>query len=182
MMPVTASVLHSSILLYKDEIEKVNGYDKTKLFAEDHDLFLRLIQNGCKMYNIQAPFYSYRTGIKSEAAKNIETQQKTVYLSGAEYISKSYSSGDFNSFNYLIRIGLLEYYRGDVRKARFYFLKISKLYPSKIFRIIRYLIVSFLGNRLVTSLRKSNILPNLSLIINKLFRKDMNYIHKPDIK
>jgi glycosyltransferase involved in cell wall biosynthesis len=179
MMPITASVLHSSILVYKYDIDLITGYDKTKLFAEDHDLFLRLIENGCIMHNIQLPLYSYRILNGSLASRNVETQQNNAYLSGIGYLNRKYSLSERNRFEYLFRTGLLEYYRGDVNKARNILLRIIFSEPNRILSVLRYTVVSFLGNKVIKQLRKRNILQRISFFMNKYFHKDFNSINKP---
>jgi len=179
MMPVTTSVLHSSILVYKEELNKIKGYDNSKLYNEDHDLFLRLIENGCIMHNIQIPLYSYRIGNGSLASRNMVTQQNNVYNSGISYLENKYCGNDRNSFDYLYRSALLEYYRGSVSKARKIFMKIALSYPSRIFPIMRYMIISLLGNKLVGLLRKLNVFRKISFMMNRYFHKDFNSISKP---
>jgi glycosyltransferase involved in cell wall biosynthesis len=179
MMPVTASVLHPTIMTYKKDLEVIMGYYKTKLYAEDHDLFLRLIENGCIIHNIQLPLYSYRIGNGSLASRNVETQQNNVYLSGIGYLNRRYSLSERNRFEYLFRTGLLEYYRGDVNKARNIFLRIIFSEPNRILSVLRYTVVSFLGNKVIKQLRKRNILQRISFFMNKYFHKDFNSFNKP---
>ncbi|MDR3668482.1 MAG: glycosyltransferase [Ignavibacteriaceae bacterium] len=181
MMPVTASVLHSSMLVLRENLININGYDKTKRYAEDHDLFLRLIEHGCRMHNIQSPLYYYRIGNDSEASQYSYIQQKNVYNTGAAYLQKKYLSKFKDSYIFSFRLALLEYYRGDMNKARRMFFKLFIAYPSKFSSLSRYLIVSLLGERIIRILRRRNILSKMSFLLNKIFRKDFNSIQNPGI-
>jgi len=179
MMPVTASILHSTMLVYRDNLDKINGYDNTKLYAEDHDLFLRLIESGCRMHNLQTPLCYYRIGIDSEANKYARIQQKTVYETGKAYLQKKFSSELRLSFNYLYRAALLEYYRGDMDKARSMFFKLLKAYPTKIPSFLRYLIISLFGEKIIQTLRRKNILTRMSFMFDKITGQDFNNIQNP---
>ena len=46
---------HPSLLYKKSEIIKAGNYRQYYL-CEDYDLYVRLLRNGCKCYNIQKPF------------------------------------------------------------------------------------------------------------------------------
>jgi glycosyltransferase involved in cell wall biosynthesis len=179
MMPITASVLHSSMLVLRENLIKAKGYDITKQYAEDHDLFLRLIEGGCRMHNLQTPLYYYRIGNDSEASKNSLVQQKNVYDTGIVYLQKKYLPEFKDSFNYLFRTALLEYYRGDMNRARSIFIKLLRKYPTRFPSFLRYIIISLLGEKIVSTLRKRNILSKMSFLFNKMLRKDFNTIENP---
>jgi glycosyltransferase involved in cell wall biosynthesis len=179
MMPVTASILHSTMFVYRDNIIKINGYDNTKLYAEDHDLFLRLIESGCRMHNLQIPLCYYRIGIDSEANKYAHIQQKTVYESGTAYLQKKFSAEFRMSFNYLFRDALLEYYRGDMDKARRMFFNLLRAYPTRVLSFLRYLTISLFGEKIIRALRGKNILIRMSFMFDKIIGKDFNNIQNP---
>jgi len=179
MMPVTASILHSTMLVFRENLIKINGYDNTKLYAEDHDLFLRLIESGCRMHNLQIPLCYYRIGIDSEASKYSHIQQKTVYDSGTAYLQKKFSQELRQSFDYLYRAALLEYYRGDMDKARRMFFRLLRAYPTRVLSFFRYLSISLLGGKIIRALRRRNILTRMSFMFDKIIGKDFNNIHNP---
>ena len=179
MMPVTASVLHSSMLVHRENLIKINGYDNSKLYAEDHDLFLRLIESGCRMHNLQIPLYYYRIGNDSEASKYTHIQQKSVYNSGIAYLQKKYLPESRAGFDYLFRTALLEYYRGDMNKARSMFLRLLRVFPSRSPSYIRYIIISLLGEKIIRVLRRKNILTKMNFLFNKILGKDFNEIQNP---
>lgn len=54
--------IHPTVMIRKDVLEKVDGYNASKghLRCEDYELFMRLYQLGYRGYNIQIPLFSYR--------------------------------------------------------------------------------------------------------------------------
>ena len=60
MMPIFASVLHATVLIRRNDIVEIGGYNEESLYGEDHELFLKLLLNGCMMYNIQRSLFKYR--------------------------------------------------------------------------------------------------------------------------
>ncbi|MEZ9548643.1 MULTISPECIES: glycosyltransferase [Vibrio] len=53
---------HPSVMYRKSAVLDVGGYDNV-LFFEDYHLWLKLIDSGCKFYNIQEPLVSMRAGL-----------------------------------------------------------------------------------------------------------------------
>ncbi len=79
---------HPSTMLRKSALIKAGGYRKC-MFAEDYDLYVRMIMCGCIFYNLQIPlvyvrvsddFYSRRSGV--EYLKNIISCKKNFYDMG----------------------------------------------------------------------------------------------------
>lgn len=176
MMPITASVLHPTIMTYKSILQKYK-YDETKLYSEDHALFLTLLSNGIKMYNIQESLFKYRVWSGSSAFKTREIQKKNVYNEGLNYIIENYSDPSA-SFDYYIRRGILEYYRGSMHKSRKYLIEAFRIDHGKWKTIIRYLPLTLLGDPIIKMLRENSVLPLLSRGINKLTGNDLNIVKK----
>jgi len=176
MMPILSSVCHASILTYKTVINKAGLYCKEHLYAEDLDLFLRMFSAGVKMHNIQKILYSYRIyNDDNDLTKSI-IQDNSSYILGSGYLIKS--NPDVNSFEYLYRTGLLEYYRGNISLAKKKLWAALKICPKKIITVFRYLLVSLLGDKIVKKMRKIGIPQKFSFLISKYLKLDLNTIWK----
>lgn len=88
-----------TLLYKKSEILKAGNYREFYLF-EDYDLYVRLLKNGCKCYNIQEPlvyvrvgkdFYKRRGGIKyvKTILKFKNEQLKSGYFSLVDYLKST---------------------------------------------------------------------------------------------
>ncbi|MCX6163630.1 MAG: glycosyltransferase [Ignavibacteriae bacterium] len=167
MMPFIDSVLHSSILTYKKVLIDSGGYDKEYFCAEDDELFLRLLSLGYKMYNIQKPLYKYR--IVDRPYGYYETQKSNYYKCGIKYLENQYKE---KNGEYYLRLGLLEYYRGSIKKSRLNLLKCLKYKNIKKKYLFRYLPMTFLGNKIVNYLRKKKITSKVNLYVSTKFKFD----------
>lgn len=167
MMPFIDSVLHSSILTYKKVLIDSGGYNKEYFCAEDDELFLRLLSLGYKMYNIQKPFYKYR--LVDKPYGYYETQKVNYYKCGIKYLENQYKEKDGE---YYLRMGLLEYYRGSIKKSRLNLLKCLKYKNIKKKFLFRYLPLTFLGDKIVNFLRKKKITSKVNSYVNKKFNFD----------
>lgn len=167
MMPFIDSVLHSTILTYKKVLIESGGYDKEYYCAEDDELFLRLLLLGYKMHNIQKPLYKYR--LVARPYDYYETQKVNYYKCGIKYLENYYKE---KNGEYYLRLGLLEYYRGSIKKARANFLKCLRFKSIRKKYILRYLPLTFLGERIVNLLRRKNITSRINSFVNKAFNYD----------
>ena len=88
---------HSSIIFKKHSLLKAGNY-RTYHLVEDYDMWIRMIQNGCKCYNIQKSLtyvrvskdlYKRRGGIKylKSMLKFKREQYKSNYFSLKEYVT-----------------------------------------------------------------------------------------------
>ena len=176
MMPVIASVLHATIMFYKEVVVQSGGYKENISFAEDHELFLRVLAAGYKMHNIQAPLYKYRSPNIIESREKLKLQDMNVYKNGLSYLNEKYKKLPGDKFNYYYRLGLLEYYRGSIPSSRRLLFKAIRIKPTGLNKIFRYLLISCLGDTIIKNLRSAGILNYLSLRINKYFGKDFHKI------
>ena len=92
---------HPSVVYKKSKVDLVGGYGKFDYF-EDYYLWITLLQNGCKGYNVQEPLLLMRAGDDlylrrggKEYAKCIKAFEK--HLLSVGYISR---------FNYLTQTGV----------------------------------------------------------------------------
>jgi glycosyltransferase involved in cell wall biosynthesis len=68
------TLVGASIMIYKQTLIKYGGYDESLRSAEDYDLWLRLLDEGVVVYNIQLELYRYyrsNTGSLSNNMRNI---------------------------------------------------------------------------------------------------------------
>lgn len=90
-------LIQPTVMFRKDKILAAGGYKEGRI-AEDWDLYIRTIQNGSKLYNLQEPllycrvnddFYKRRGGVK---------YLKTIL----EFKKKQYKNGFFSFSDYMI--------------------------------------------------------------------------------
>jgi len=174
MMPILNSIVHASILTTKGIYNQIGGYKKGEDYIEDHLFFLELIKKGYKLYNIQEPLYSYRLIDNSIIYMRQKEIREKSYWYGKEMIMQTYKP---DSYDYNYSLGLLEYYKGDMKFARLYLKKAKKLSPDRIL-FWRYIIFTYMGNTLIHFLRRKKILWKLSSFINKSFLIDFHLIKK----
>ncbi|HIH96832.1 MAG TPA: glycosyltransferase [Thermoplasmata archaeon] len=65
---------HGSVMMRKDAVLKVEGYDERFRYAQDYDLWLRIAEN-YKMANLEEPFYCWRS-TQSSISKEKESEQR----------------------------------------------------------------------------------------------------------
>lgn len=61
---------HSSLMIRKEVLEDLKGYDEKIVYAQDYDLYLRLI-NKYKIYKISEPLICFRTDNYISKSKNV---------------------------------------------------------------------------------------------------------------
>lgn len=177
MMPIIDSVLHTSILTYKNILVDSGGYSSEYNTSEDIELFLRLISRGYKMYNIQKPLLKYRLTEKPQGY--YETQNKNHYEIGLKYLENFHKE---KNGNYFFRLGLLEYYRGSIKIARRSLIKCLKYKDVKKRYIFRYLPITFLGERTVNFIRRKKISAKVNYYIKNKFNYDTYNLSGEKIK
>lgn len=171
LMPVITSVLHSSIMVKKILIVGAGGYNESLSYAEDTDLFLRLI-DFAKFHNLQEPLYFYRINNNKFDASKVNL----VYNLGADYLKNKKPD---SSYTKDYQLALLEYYKGDVSKAKKLFLKLLIHSDFSKINILRYLLPSVLGNSIIWLFRKNGSLIAFNRFISRFLNYDTN---NPDIK
>ena len=174
MMPILTSVCHAASLTYKSDLKKVGEYINGYEYAEDQYLFLRMLLSGVKMYNIQKVLYCYRIGNNLINTSKFEMQKKSSYKIGKNYLTKLYSNN--KNYDFIFRSALLEYYYGNINFARGLFVQAILKKPGKLFKVIRYLTISLLGNNIIQRLRKLGILHQLNITLQKYVGIDLNII------
>jgi glycosyltransferase involved in cell wall biosynthesis len=176
-MPIISSFCHPTILTYTNLMKGVGYYNKNYESAEDHELFLRMLSEGVKMHNIQDALYYYRLHEKSVTSLQHEKQNKISIKLGYNYLN-NLKKKDVDNFRVLYSKGIIQYYRNDIILSRKYFLKVLKLYPAHYLKIIRYLLPSLLGNKILKFLRTSKITYGINKFFRLIFKVDTNQINR----
>lgn len=86
---------HPAVMYKKSSVIRCGGYGGSAR-KEDHDLFSRMLNQGCKAYNIQEPVLYYRTGDESikrrKSWKNVSSYIEIMWIN----LCRGYCSlGDF---------------------------------------------------------------------------------------
>jgi len=170
MMPVESGVCHASVLFRKSVLIDTEMYLQAFESAEDHEFFLRLISSGKRFYNIQEPLYRCRLCDQINSAEKIRKQNSLSYKIGTQYLINDFSSNysPEERYNFEFRMGVIEYYRGSISRARIHFIKAMSVSRGKLSKILRYFIVTLLGHRLIIWLREKKYLPKFSRYLNRL--------------
>ena len=171
-MPIVISILHPTILTYKKALLEVGEYNEEYINSEDNELFLKMLENRYKMYNLQEPLYSYR--IRTKTPKVLISQKGNAYKLGMDYLTKYYTGKDEKElrFEKKLRLGLLEYYNGSISKSRKYFFECISISPLRFKKVLRYLPLTFLGEKVINSIRANGISSAVNRFLNKTFKID----------
>ena len=75
MRKMQPSIIHASIMFYKDAIIKSGSYDEKFSVAEDYELFYRLSRIG-ELSNIDIPLYNIRKNEENVSVTRLELNFK----------------------------------------------------------------------------------------------------------
>ncbi len=67
---VRNAIAHPSVMFRKELISKYGGYDEAFLYAEDLELWLRLLNHGVQFHNLNYPLLRYRSTNRYMSHKN----------------------------------------------------------------------------------------------------------------
>ena len=77
-MPVGNQLCHGSVLMDKKFFFDINGYDENYRFAQDYELWFRILNKGYEIHNLRCPLYLWRIHENSIAGSVINKQKETV--------------------------------------------------------------------------------------------------------
>jgi len=153
-LPRKCCMSHGSILIRKDLMLAIGGYDSDLIAAEDWDLFLRLIGK-TKFYNLQKYFVH-----KKLHNTNMSSTEEATRIS--EQVMLRYSNTIITESNDILRkskayfdIGYHYYYKGDFKKADEHFGKAIVNNKTNL-QFLRYYLSSKYLKRVIASFRKNN--------------------------
>lgn len=174
-MPIFTSLLHPTLMTYKSILQEVGGYNEDYLFAEDLELYLRLLTKGYIFSNIQSPLLYYRF------KKNVNKINNENYYLGYDLGKKYLYSKKEKDELFDLRLGLLEYYKGNMKRARKHFYLCKEANPIAMKKYKRYLIISFIPSFMVNFLRTLYIPQFINIYLAKIFKIEMQFKTKNNI-
>jgi len=77
-LPNSNFIIHSSVLISKDLFEKTGGYRDKYLYAEDYDLWLRMLKKRVNIVNLKEVLLDYRISAYSINFRFKKAQSKNV--------------------------------------------------------------------------------------------------------
>ena len=180
MMPIESAVCHPVTIMRREIFDKMGLYKIEYDYAADHALFLNLIYNGYKFYNLQEILLKYRPRIIRTDTSRVGNSNMISYKLGIDYLNRLNleSSQSGSKYSYYFRMGLIEYYRGSISLSRKHFINAWMSSKHKMFKILRYISVTLLGQKIIDFLRKSSFLPKFSFYFNKITKIDLHRIRK----
>ncbi|HDM77954.1 MAG TPA: glycosyltransferase [Deltaproteobacteria bacterium] len=146
-------ICHGSVLLRKEAIEAVGSYDENLRYAQDYDLWLRMLRKGYSFSIV--PEFLYRFRISPESVAKLYLQRRYAALIKMRQAEKckNIASNSFENLGtlsyrrkrslYHYAIGTLKLEDGQTKAARGELLKSVRIDPSNIRSWYR-LTVSFL--------------------------------------
>lgn len=175
MMPIESSLLHPTLMGKKKKFTEVGGYSD-EYITEDVDIFLRLLEKGCRFYNIQNPLLGYRM-INKDTGK-IVLQNTSRIILGYNYINNKYKTNlnEEELYEKNLSLALLEYYSGSINISRKLFFKCVNIKPMKLIKLLRYLTITLFGDKIISFLRRKNVLTNLNKFLNKYLKFEFKRI------
>lgn len=96
---------HSTLFIRKEVMDGLNGYDSTMLYAQDYDLYLRLIEK-YKLYKIPKPLVKFRVASNRTSMNKSIMSMLCAYYASLKSISKNKSITVFCSRTLRIIVGL----------------------------------------------------------------------------
>lgn len=168
--PLFNSMSFPTMMISTEILKNIHGYNEELFVSEDHDLILNLIQKKHKINNIQEYLYRYRIHKSSLSNTFYHIQKTNHYRSSLLYLEYLEKEKKYQKDNY--RRGLLEYYYGNVSTSRIYLLRSLK----RNFKVLRMIIISFFGNKVINFLRDKGVLKFINRIIFKLFKVNLQKI------
>jgi glycosyltransferase involved in cell wall biosynthesis len=178
MMPIESAVCHPAVMIRKEIFENFSYYAERYKHAEDYELFLNLLAAGFKFYNIQKVLLRYRAPILRKNYKQNISSNQTSYTLGINYLTKVRQNNltENEDYNYYYQMAMIEYYKGSIKRSRGFFFICLRISKKHFFKITRFVLISLLGERIIKYLRKTKVLPLLSLYINSILKIDFHKI------
>ena len=98
MRKMQPSIIHASVMFYKDSIIKSGGYDEKFNIAEDYELFYRLSRLG-ELRNINVPLYKIRKNKENISVIRSRTQLLNTMIARKLYFDPKTFKVDFEEYS-----------------------------------------------------------------------------------
>ena len=138
MRKMQPSIIHASIMFYKDAITKSGSYDEKFNVAEDYELFYRLSRLG-ELSNMNIPLYKIRKNEENVSVTRSRTQLLNTMIARGLYQDQNLKKVNINDYNH---------------------------YKEKTKNSMEFKIIDFLNNKINNS--KSGLLKNLCKVLKKI--------------
>ena len=146
-------ICHGSVLMRKEAVEAVGLYDENLRYAQDYDLWLRMLRKGYSFSIVPEFLYRYRISPESVAKLYLQRRYAALIKRGQKERYKTTASHSFKNLGTLFHrrkrslyhyaIGTLKLEDGQTKAAREELLKSVRIDPSNMRSWYR-LTVSFL--------------------------------------
>ncbi|SFF07809.1 glycosyltransferase [Spirosoma endophyticum] len=150
--------LHPTMMIPKDLINQIGGYNIFYNKTEDYDLILRLIENNARLEKINIPLYSYRIRENSESTLNNGAYLKRVFENHLNRINnrpENFSkvvNDQMIDKNYILKRNIREIFYSEN------YIVFQKLYYKNYFKLpfnyFFFFVFSFLPKQLKMSIKK----------------------------
>jgi glycosyltransferase involved in cell wall biosynthesis len=79
-------MVHPSVIIRKEALESIGGYNEAFTYAQDFELWVRLVKSGYRLGNIPEPVLSYRVHPSQVSAHQVDAQSAFATSAAALYI------------------------------------------------------------------------------------------------
>jgi len=159
-------ICHGSVLMRKEAVEAVGLYDENLRYAQDYDLWLRMLRKGYSFFVIPEFLYRYRISPKSVAKLYLQRRYAALIKMRQAEKCKNTASNSFKNLGtlsyrrkrslYHYAIGTLKLEDGQTKAARGELLKSIRIDPSNIrswYRIAMGFLPAWIRNPISDSVR-----------------------------
>jgi len=147
-LPRRCCIWDGSVLMRKDLINHLNGYNEQRVFGEDWDFFLRAI-GSTKFYNIQEFLSTKRIHLASISFSDSAFKEtEDILLSYNNSVIKD-SYDEKKTGNAYFNIGYYYYYENKFKQSSYYFKKSLNQYLFNLQNIRYYVSSKFLSSIIV---------------------------------
>ena len=159
-------ICHGSVLMRKEAIEAVGLYDENLRYAQDYDLWLRMLRKGCSFSIVPEFLYRYRISPESVAKLYLQRRYAALIKRGQKERCKTTASHSFKSLSalsqkrkrslYHYAIGTLKLEDGQIKAAREELLRSIRIHSSNIrswYKLTMSFLPAWLRNSITGAIR-----------------------------
>lgn len=98
---------HSTLFIRKETMDNLGGYDGVMLYAQDYDLYLRLLEKH-SFYKLPQPLVKFRQGSNRTSLNKSIMSMCCSYYASIKYVQKHHAFGLFVSRTFRFSVGLFK--------------------------------------------------------------------------